>query len=413
MNKKLFSGMALTMATAAAFWACGEGNINNKDFNDDIMAASNDQDLQDLKNQAKEECKITPDCYAKYQGYLEGIEDLPESSDDSNPGLASSSSVGGGTFNLGSSSSIVIIRSSSSITVIDDTGASSSSGAAAISDDTFGTCAAAKNPVNKGDAVQWKFTGNKNYPGYDYMKIAQADYAWSFAAGATVDDASKKTPTVSYPNSGATTASVVVTYDGSPIKVDCEPLQVNGDPITCTCAASGGDVTKDNGVATWTATCTSPSAITSYNWDGTDAGATGSTFTHLFAAKGDTHTPVLKVGNADNTVVTVTCPEVVATDASIPDYILDATTKSVTVPAGTAIVTASYAKTDIQWNGEIAGMQCNFYCQTTSNDPMDITVDGVSMDGKNYITAQIPCESLVDGYQLKIVSNMEVTCGKQ
>ena len=399
---------------ATAFWACGEGNINGKDLNDDIAMASNEQDLQTLKDNAIEDCRITPDCYLKYQGYLEGT-DVPTSVD--NP--TSSASLTPQSSNSlpfpVMSSSIKIARSSSSINIIDDPGESSSSGPAPITDDTFGTCAAAKNPINKKTPVQWKFTANSKYPGFDALKIAKATYTWSFAADAMDDGSGKGTLSgnITYPNSGATTASVTVLYDGNPIVVACEPLQVNGDPITCTVAAAGGDITTDAGVATWTATCTSGSDITSYVWDGTDAGPTGSTFTYTFAAKGDTHTPTLKVGNSDNTVETVTCPEVIATDASIPDYILDATTKSVTVPAGTSVVTASYTKTDIVWDGNIAGMSCNFYCQSPSNDAMDITVDGVAMKGPNYITGQIPCESLVEGYQLKIVSNMEVTCGKQ
>ena len=415
MNKKLLSGLALVSVAATGFWACGEGNINGKDWNDDIAMASNDQDLQTLKDNALNECRITPDCYAKYQGYLEGTE-VPTSVDNPVPDVNSSNSNGGGnSYTMPTvSSSIKIARSSSSINIIDDP-VESSSGAAPITDDSFGSCAPAKNPINKGTAVQWKFTANSKYPDFDALKIAKATYTWSFAADA-VDDLSGKGTTsgnITYPNSGATTASVTGMYDGTPITVACDPLQVNGDPITCTVAAAGGDITTDAGVATWTATCTSGSDITSYVWDGTDAGPTGNTFTYTFAAKGDTHTPTLKVGNSDNTVETVTCPEVIATDASIPDYILDATTKSVTVPAGTSVVTASYTKTDIVWNGEITGMQCNFYCQSSSNDAMDITVDGVAMEGKNYITGQIPCESLVEGYQLKIVSNMEVTCGKQ
>ena len=415
MNKKLLSGLALVSVAATGFWACGEGNINGKDWNDDIAMASNDQDLQTLKDNALNECRITPDCYAKYQGYLEGTE-VPTSVDNPVPDVNSSNSNGGGnSYTMPTvSSSIKIARSSSSINIIDDP-VESSSGAAPITDDSFGTCAPAKNPINKGTAVQWKFTANSKYPDFDALKIAKATYDWSFAADAVDDGSGKGTMSgnITYPNSGPTTASVTVMYDGTPITVACDPLQVNGDPITCTVAAAGGDITTDAGVATWTATCTSGSDITSYVWDGTDAGPTGNTFTYTFAAKGDTHTPTLKVGNSDNTVETVTCPEVIATDASIPDYILDATTKSVTVPAGTSVVTASYTKTDIVWNGEITGMQCNFYCQSSSNDAMDITVDGVAMKGPNYITGQIPCESLVEGYQPKIVSNMEVTCGKQ
>ena len=322
MNKKLFSGLALMSVAATAFWACGEGNINGKDLNDDIAMASNEQDLQTLKDNAIEDCRITPDCYLKYQGYLEGT-DVPSSVDNPTSSASLTPQSSNSLIIPGLSSSIKIARSSSSINIIDDPGESSSSGPAPISNDKFGTCTAAKNPINKGDKVQWKFTANKDYDGFDPVKIAKATYTWSFAPGVVEETTGIGTTSgnVSYANSGATTASVTVMYDGTPFTVACDPLQVNGDPITCTVAAAGGDITTDAGVATWTATCTSKSEINSYVWDGTDAGPTGNSFTYTFAAKGDAHTPTLKVGNSDNTVETVTCPEVVATDASIPDYV--------------------------------------------------------------------------------------------
>ena len=192
MNKKLFSGLALMSVAATAFWACGEGNINGKDLNDDIAMASNEQDLQTLKDNAIEDCRNTPDCYLKYQGYLEGT-DVPSSVDNPTSSASLTPQSSNSLIIPGLSSSIKIARSSSSINIIDDPGESSSSGPAPITDDTFGTCAPAKTPINKGTSVQWKFTANSKYPGFDALKIAKATYTWSFAADAVDDGTGKGT----------------------------------------------------------------------------------------------------------------------------------------------------------------------------------------------------------------------------
>ena len=186
-----------------------------------------------------------------------------------------------------------------------------------ISYSSLGSCAPVSTPINKGSSVRWKFSGNLS-AGYKAIDFAKATFAWSFPGGSPAADATPSTSaTITYANSGAARASLTLTMqDGFSEVIPCSPLQVNGDPISCTCIAAGGDIVENAGVATWTATCTSASEITSYIWDGTDAGETGTTFSYTFAAKGDTHTPTLEVGNSDGTVETVTCPAMTATDAS-------------------------------------------------------------------------------------------------
>lgn len=371
MNKKLLSGLALMSVAATAFWACGEGNINGKDLNDDIAMASNEQDLQTLKDNAIEDCRITPDCYLKYQGYLEGT-DVPSSVDNPTSSASLTPQSSNSLIIPGMSSSIKIARSSSSINIIDDPGVSSSSGPAPITDDTFGTCAAAKNPINKNTSVQWKFTANSKYPGFDALKIAKATYTWSFAADAVDDGTGKGTMSgnITYPNSGATTASVTVLYDGTPITVACDPLQVNGAEITgCTCVpdVTEPDVAGGPVNVTWTvSSCVSAGAtVTGYTWTG--ATGTGETAVAPVSAKGDEVTPVVAVSNDDNTVQEFTCTGVKAIDSSAPDYAIEKANDEVTLP-GAGSYTISM--------GGSSPAGCQIWCKSDGGESWSASVNG-------------------------------------
>lgn len=332
MNSKLIAGISLASIAGAAFWACGEGNINEMTMMDDIVSKqySTVEELINLKEDAMKSCKEDMGCYTQYQAYLDGTEepviDNPDPIDDDpnqgqqnpnpNTGLSSSSR---GAFDI-------VDKPKSSANIIDAPIEQSSSSLQIVDGGTFGTCVPAKNPIGKGDKVQWQFTPNMQFTGatMDVMKLAKATYAWTFADDA-IDDGtqtSMMSGKITYNNSGATTASVTVTYEGAAYQINCEPLQVNGFPITCTCDVTGGDITDDQGIATWTASCTSQGNITSYTWDGTDLGADGAAYPYTFAKKGDEHTPTLFVANDDNTVQEVkSCPAVKATDSSLPDYL--------------------------------------------------------------------------------------------
>lgn len=404
---------------ATAFWACGEGNINGKDLNDDIAMASNEQDLQTLKDNAIEDCRITPDCYLKYQGYLEGTDvpssvDNPTSSASLNP--QSSSSF---TF-PGMSSSIKIARSSSSVNIIDDPGVSSSSGPAPITDDTFGTCAPAKNPINKGEKVQWKFTANSKYPGFDALKIAKATYTWSFAADA-VDDLSGKgtmSGNITYPNSGATTASVTVLYDGTPITVACDPLQVNGAAITgCTCEPDVAipDVANGPVTVTWSVSkcATVDATITGYEWTG--ATGTGESATAAFSEKDQEITPTVVVSNDDNTKQSFTCSAVKAIDASKPDYEFTDQGNTNAIPFVGNVDATVVFNLPSGWHGAGDAGTCTFACQVDRGGTGDGKITGsigtVEIDGGDYVTASIDVANTIGGKSLPFVLNVGSNAG--
>lgn len=409
MNKKLFSGLALMSVAATAFWACGEGNINGKDLNDDIAMASNEQDLQTLKDNAIEDCRITPDCYLKYQGYLEGT-DVPTSVDNPTSSASLTPQSSNSLIIPGLSSSIKIARSSSSINIIDDPGESSSSGAAPITDDSFGSCVPLKNPINKGEKVQWQFKANSKYPGFDALKIAKATYTWSFAADAMDDGSGKGTTSgnITYPNSGATTASVTVLYDGTPITVACDPLQVNGAAITgCTCEpdATQPDVAGGPVNVTWTvSSCVSTGAtVTGYSWTG--ATGTGETAVAPVSAKGDEVTPVVAVSNDDNTVQEFTCTGVKAIDSSAPDYAIEKANDEVTLP-GAGSYTISM--------GGSSPAGCQIWCKSDTGDSWSASVNGGTATAGTYHAAIANTQASDCGGSMSLTitgASSAITCG--
>ena len=336
MNKKLLAGVSFAVIAAASFWACGEGNINQMSGEDEVMlrlyaldpaTGGPSSELVTLKNDALASCKEDPGCYVQYQAYLNGeepIEEDPDPIEDPNQGQQQQNQNQNPSSSASRDPFVIVDKPTSSATIIDDPIPGSSSSIEIVSDDTFGTCAPAKATISKGESVKWTFKANSNFAGFDPVEVAKAVYTWTTTGG--VDDGTQKSTSsgnITYAASGQFNASVVVTYKGANYPVTCSPLQVNGFPITCTCTVAGGDITDDQGVATWTAACQSQANITGYTWDGTDLGEAATTYQHVFEKKGDTYTPKLSVANDDNTVQEVVCPALVATDASAPDYLLE------------------------------------------------------------------------------------------
>lgn len=334
MNKKLLAGVSFAVIAAASFWACGEGNINQMSGEDEVMlrlyaldpaTGGPSSELVTLKNDALASCKEDPGCYVQYQAYLNGdepIEENPDPIDDPNQGQQQQNQNQNPSSSASRDPFVIVDKPTSSATIIDNPDPVSSSSVEIISDSEIGTCAPEKSTINKGESVKWKFKANSNFVGFDAVEIAKADYVWTTTGG--VDDGTQKTTSsgnITYAQSGQFAGSVSVTYKGANYPVTCSPLQVNGFPITCTCTAAGGDITDDQGVATWTAACQSQANITGYTWDGTDLGEAATTYQHVFEKKGELYTPKLSVANDDNTVQIVECPEVKATDASLPDYL--------------------------------------------------------------------------------------------
>ena len=413
MKKKLIASMSVMAAVSASFWACGEGEISPLDgfVEMEIATLMNDTtQLNTLRDEALQNCRNdTLFCYTRYKAYLDGgssvePEPIVNSSDDSgsnqNPNPVLSSSSRGDIF-------IVTNPSSSSVLVFDPDPVSSSSGIEIVPVSGLGSCKAATNPIHKGQSVNWKFTPNGSNTKYTAMQFAsQADYKWNF--GGLADDGSGVRATsgkVTYTNSGEANASVTVTMpDGASEVINCAPLQVNGDTITgCKCAPVGvtGSVNfLETPDVSWTVSgCTSASDITSYTWEGAAGEAT---FTKTFTAETKSYAPTLKVGNADKTVIDVTCEAVKVTEGA--EYTIKDNTDAgkITLPAaGTYNVVIGFACQNKQ-----------FFCNGVGG-PVGGSVNGTPMAESWYTTANLSAEDCSGSATVSVKVTGPATCGAQ
>jgi hypothetical protein len=344
MNQKLFFGIITIVSIAGIFVACGEGEINSFNADDQVAAIFIALD----KDKAISACLADPVCKADYEAAENppSSAQIPSSSSSVEPVISSSSisvpPLSSSPIIIASSSS-VIAPSSSSIIVVSSSSIVPEGGIA-------GTCAPTPAVVELGDSVKWTFTKAATV---DPKDIIVATFDWTFAAGSeptfSGQGALGMTKTVSYNTSGSHTTTLSINGDA----MTCAPVQVNGAPITeceCTVDNPSPDVAA-GGIANWSVTgCASTANITGYTWNG---GALGDVLTtsHTFAAKGETFTPTLSVYNDDNTVQPVTCPAATAIDATKPPNLLTFAENKVDpvfidVPNG-ACITVSGTWTDI------------------------------------------------------------------
>lgn len=410
MKKKLIASMSLMAVVGASFWACGEGNINPADTQDELFGGMRSDEMQTELESVKQNCRNDTSfagCYMRYKAYLDGGETIEEpvvnSSDDSgsnqNPNPVLSSSSRGDIF-------IVTNPSSSSVLVFDPDPVSSSSGIEIVPVSGLGSCKAATSPISKGQSVNWKFTPNGSNTKYTAMQFAsQADYKWNF--GGLADDGSGVRATsgkVTYTNSGVANASVTVTMpDGASEVINCTPLQVDGDPITgckCTSPEPKVDYLTQPDVAWTVSGCVSASEITSYTWDGAAGEAT---FTKTFDTAQNGYAPTLKVGNADKTVVDVTCTTVKTTKGS--EFTFEKQDTKIALPAGESSVEFDLPAT---WHGSTEG-NCTFRCDG-ANQPITITIGTESSKPDYSATMSIPVAKTINKTAMTITLDVAANC---
>lgn len=312
MNKKILA-VGVTAVVAGAFWACGSGEIYQPSENDMLFKEmGSTKNL--LCNEENQNC----------DGAFSSEAEVSSSSDDDDyvPPEIGDGDIGDIIINPGSSSS-------------GDTLEIGEIGTSTPTKGELGSCAPVETPINKGvaGAAQFKFKPNsQDVSGYGPLDFVTASYDWDYGAGATAAGTETSTSAnVTYANSGVVNASVTVKMsDGKSQKIQCSPLQVNGDPITgckCTNDAVGTVDFKQTPNVKWTVsgcTSTAPTTVNSFKWEGTEGAV--NTFTKTFTAATDSYAPKLVVGNSDNTVQTVTCPAVKVSNG--PEYMFTITRAS-------------------------------------------------------------------------------------
>ena len=419
MKKKLFTGFSLMAVAGMAFWACGDGNINKIDENDNLnaMMYPDSAGWDKFLVEQKTACKSNPSCMEMYGAYVQGNE-VPVSSAEV---IVSSSSIekdpNADKFLSSSREELDIdggdMPSSSSMKIIDDDPVSSSSEALVVTG--LGSCKPTNSPIDKGTSTTWTFVPNPaktaDSKAYGAMAFAQATYVWNFGDGLSEEAPGISTASgkVTYANSGKYGASVTVSVMNKETKltetetIECSQLQVNGDPITgckCTTPALSVDFT-DTPDVTWTVTgCTSAADINSYVWDGGTSGMETS-FKKTFDKATNSYAPTLKVGNNDNTEISVECTAIKVTDG--PEYTISEVGDpgAIKIPAGTHSVTVK---------GGAGVNQCHFGCRAEGSVSFKLS-SGDEKEGSYYAGGEVKAE--VCKGAVEITLNMDATCFAQ
>lgn len=415
MNQKILFGIITIVSIAGIFVACGEGEINSFNADDQVAAISIKSSLDEQKSLIA--CQADVDCQDQLNVVLPPMSSAepPPPSSSEVPVLSSSSVIvpplSSSPIIIASSSSIIIPPSSSAIVIVSSSSVITPEGALA------GTCSPSPAIAELGQSVTWSFNRD---PSISVTQIMAATFDWVFE-GASVETFSAKgatglTKAVSYTTSGTHT-TMLATNGAAPIT--CTPVQVNGAKITgCKCLVDNAspDVAA-GGEAIWTVSgCTSTATITGYTWNGGELGAV-ETSSHVFTEKDETFAPTLSVSNDDNTVQVVACPVAKAIDATLPDYEMTASGNTAGVTFEGDVDATIVMNLPQSWHNGTTGT-CTFACQVNrgsgGSGAISGTVDKVAITGSDYVTASIPITSTISGYALKLVvdvgTNAGVTC---
>lgn len=413
MNKKIYVGM-MAFGVAATFWACGSGDIIKADKDDETMSiiVEDNPSLGVSKDvMTRETC---PQCF---EGSV-----LPSSSSKkqtpvSSATVSSSSPFGPSTQSSSSSELIINMSSSSSRTPYVprssfDIGPTipSSSSAQVPSPGGIGTCEPNPATIDLGGKTTWKYTRGDEQP----SQLLKATFAWEFEGGspatANVTGAGGMSQSITYTTSGVHVAKLVLTMGASHYSVTCSPLQVNGAAITgCKCAATNKKPDVGAGeVGSWSVTgCVSAGhQITGYEWTGATAvDGSPSLAMQPLAKKNDVATPVVKVANDDNTVVTVPCDTVIAIDSNDPDYILTKQNSKIALPKGESTLVLDLPASWHAGNSASPKIRCD-----GANQPIVITIGTKSSLSDYSATIEIPVEQTINKSAVLINLSVGANC---
>lgn len=371
MNKKFLVGFSVLSVAAAAFWACGDGDVITKGGDDELallnygppFAEGDEGNMKTLLNQAMADCAADEACAAK----MEGAEYVPpESSAEGGEG-----GEGGDTPATGSSSSKAgpVINSSTASTTPVGSSASggnnpppSSTAAATDLSVPDGTCDAKPRSITRGESVTYTFTGlSVDASKYGAAKMSEyladksaydalvngSTCAWTIEGGTVTSGnvsgtcgGDGKSVTVTYTTPNEYSASIKLGEKTIP----CGTVSVGGASITsCTCTTTETkpDVAEGPATVTWTISgCKTDANIPDEGceWSG---GATGNckTGTATVSKKNEELQPSVVVKNDEFSTMQVPCTAIKAWDSNNVTETITWPSENTTLTAGTYTIT--------------------------------------------------------------------------
>lgn len=186
-----------------------------------------------------------------------------------------------------------------------------------------GTCGTTTGKIGKGEIATWKFYRNEG----SIIEQIMAPFKWSFTGGKTSELQGNGLDEVNVRYESAGTATATLMVDGNEVK--CDPLQVQGIPITIkSCGPTDPKMTsiKAGQTISWTVEAESEAKITGYSWSSDFGTVSGNGTSATMAATADMHkqsiTAVVSVTNDDKTTEVHTCEGVTVLDPEAVDLVL-------------------------------------------------------------------------------------------
>ena len=354
-------------------------------------------------------------CGDEVAGPKEPSSQLP----DDPPAVSSESKLSqeGGT----SSSSAASKPSSSSSQASKPVASSSSKTATESSEEVLnepslkvsGSCGPKTPIIEKGGMATWSFYRE----GGDVFDAIMAPFVWKFPElNKTVQGNGMNSVDVSYEQSGTYTATLNV--DGA--DVVCDPLQVQGIPITINSCKADKETAKAGETITWKVEAESDANITGYAWTSTLGTISGSGTSATLSAEASMHkqkvAPMVAVTNDDRTTQTYQCDGVTVLDPESVDLVLIVAdvnspqygeTNRANLPDSMFIPAQSPITAQVP---NTAKANCNLSCvPKVGADYMSlkITVDGNQVDNIGYFN---PGNSCAPGKKFSIEATVTALC---
>lgn len=276
-----------------------------------------------------------------------------------------------------------------------------------------GTCGPKTPIIEKGGMATWAFYRDAG----DVFDAIMAPFVWNFPElNKTLQGNGMNSVNVSYEQSGTYTATLNV--DGN--LITCEPLQVQGIPISITSCKADKETAKAGETITWTVIAESESPITGYAWSSDKGTVSGTSTTATMAATADMHkqkvSATVAVTNSDKTTQTYACEAVNVLDPESVDMVLivaDVNDSKYGEPNRASLPDSMFIPPNSPITVQIpttAKSNCNISCvPKVGADYMSlkVSVDGTEVDNIGYFN---PANSCAPGKKFSFESTVTALC---
>ena len=262
-----------------------------------------------------------------------------------------------------------------------------------------GSCGPVNSEIEKGGMATWSFYRQDG----DVFDQIMSPFVWTFEDGKVLKGNGMDKVNRTYETSGVYGATLNV--DGN--EVECDPIRVQGIPITVTSCKAEKNAVNAGETITWTVEAESEAEITGYSWKSNDADVSGNGTSATMVATGEMHkknvSAIVSVTNNDKTVQEYTCESVSVVDPDQVDvvipYSMEDESKAFT---GGQTLVAQYPPNAVN---------CQMVC-SAKGDGVILEIDGeeYKINWSANITPKSCKDGSAAGTKITVKASMVVTC---